>query len=347
MENQFDDQPLKWIDRIKHGLRINKGYFFSKEILSEHTLRSIFKNIKERNQYADRIDLDVSFDDRQCLLTIGRNAWKLVVKKSRYCPKDSFNSHENEISVDKKSSFAILNVKDSPKIKNTDHLSSSTFIDYGGYTNIVDRSTDHFFSFIFKELNKIKEINKKLSNATGDTSFIEIMKWYLIMIKGICNCNKTFINIVKHWKINTCWRNWTKNKNIEKYKRNNSWIIDSEWNKLSLFKKIMTRWNFTDKHQCLMPWEEKKLSKQELMQFHEEKKLWRIKRKNELKGNNYQLEIFEKFCHARIINNKEIHNLDMAYDDTIESNIKLNKFKSNIKSNDTARKKQRGTIHAN
>jgi len=296
MENQLNDQPLKWIERIKHGLRINKGYFIAKETLLKSTLGAIFSNIKEREQSLKNfVDMDVSFDNRECLLRIGANSWKVIDKKSPYY-------------------HSVLNVKktnDSP--------------------NLHDEGTDHFSSFdhsssLDKNLDKLKHVNESLAEIIK----CELNEEYSAIIKIILECNKTLINIVKFWKS----RNWTKNKNIRKYKKNNTWLKDSEWNKLSLFDKIIKRWNFTDKHQCLVPWEEKRLSKEELLRFQEMKRQWRMKRKNELNGNTYKLDIFNKFCHARIINNKLVKNLDTTYNECQSLNKSFNN-KLNNKSNDT------------
>ena len=114
MENQFDDQPLKWIDRIRHGLNTNKGYFVSNECLTETTLRSIFTNVSEIGQCVKNfVDWNVSFDDREYLLRIGANTWKLIDKKSPLYysmrPKKLLNK---------------LEIKDSPKHDITDHFSS-------------------------------------------------------------------------------------------------------------------------------------------------------------------------------------------------------------------------------
>ena len=298
MENQLNDQPLKWIERIKYGLRINKGYFIAKEMLPEKTLGAIFSNMKEREQSLKNfVDMDVSFDNRDCLLRLGANAWKVIDKKSSY-----YHSILNAIKTN------VIKTNDSPKLH--------------------DKGTDHFFSFD-KELDKLKYANDSLEKALQNKKLNEE---YSIIIKSILECNKTLINIVKFWNGKNI-RNWTKNKNIRKYKKDNTWIRNSDWNKLSLFDKIIKRWNFTDKHQCLVPWEEKKLSKEELLRFQEEKRRWRAKRKNELSGNVYKLETFNKFCHARIINNKLVKNLDMTYNECQSLNLSNKLF--NNKSNDT------------
>jgi len=306
LENQLNDQPLKWIERIKHGLYTNRGYFIAKEILSQNMLGAIFSNIKEREQSLKNfVDMDVSFDNRECLLRLGANSWKVIDKKS---------SHYHSI-------LNAIKINDSPKLH--------------------DEGTDHFFSFN-KKLDKLEHTNDSLIEALNKK---ELNKDYSAIIKVILECNKTLINIVRSWNGKKI-RNWTKNKNIRRYKESNTWIKDSDWNKLSLFDKIIKRWNFTDKHQCLVPWEEKKLSKEELLRFQEEKRRWREKRKNELNGNMYKLEIFNKFCHARIINGKLVKNLDMTYNECQS----FNKIVNNNKSNDTklnVTKTRKIAIHAN
>jgi len=295
MENQLDDQPLKWIERIRHGLCINKGYFISDEILTDKMFKCIFTNIKERDQSVKHfVDWDVSFDNAQYLLRLGANSWKLVSKKSSY--------------------YSILNIS-------KDNLDTSKVED-----SPIGHGTDHFFSLLCKECGDLRKINKGLDklgkSKVGST------------IKFIWNCNNILINLIKKW-INICKRNWTKYNNIRNYKKNKSWINENEWNKLSSFEKIMKRWNFSDRHQCLVPWEEKKLSKEELLQFQEAKRQWRAKRKNELNGNTYKIKIFNKFCHARIINNILVNKLDLSYDDL------------NVESNDTESMKTQGKKKTN
>jgi len=304
MENQFNDQPLKWIDRIRHGLNTNKGYFLSNECLSETTLKSIFTNIREVGQCVKNFaDLDVSFDNKEYLLRIGADTWKLIDKKSPLYHSMKVNKLPNDSG------------KDSPK----------------------HDDTDHFFSFIQKDLNKLK--NAKNGSKGASRKVRKTLEDSIINL--LLSCSNIMIKVIKFWT-NNIQRNWTKRNNIISYKKNNTWIMESEWNKLSLFDKIMKRWNFSDKHQCLVPWEEKKLSKKELLQFHEAKKLWRTKRENELNGDIYKMEVFDKFCHARIINNKLVGNLDMSYND---ANINLGE--RNTKSNDTIANIQRRKIHAN
>jgi len=279
MENQLNDQPLKWIDRIRHGLKINKGYFVSDEILTDKLFKCIFTNMKEREQSVKYfVDWDVSFDNAQYVLRLGANTWKLVSKKSSYY--STLNINQSNLNTVKS--------EDSP----------------------IGHGTDHFFSLLDKECKDLININKILGKpGKGKDGFT---------IKLIWSCNNILINLIKKWT-NIRKRNWTKNNNIRKYKKNKNWINDNEWNKLSLFEKIMKRWNFSDRHQCLVPWEEKKLSKEELLQFQEAKRQWRTKRKNELNGNTYKMEILNKFCHARIIDNILVKNLDSSYDDLIDA----------------------------
>ena len=175
-------------------------------------------------------------------------------------------------------------------------------------------NTDHFFSLLCKKFDELKDINEELKESLGKQK--DVSEWYPTIIKCILECNKILIKVTKFWR--KCTRNfksWNSKNNIKKYKENKTWIPNEEWNKLSLFEKLMKRWNFSDKHQCLVPWEEKKLSKKELLQFQEAKRQWRIKRKSELTGNIYRQKIFEIFCHARIVNNRMMWNLDISYDD--------------------------------
>lgn len=108
-------------------------------------------------------------------------------------------------------------------------------------------------------------------------------------------------------------------KNIQKYKNDNSWVDDKTWKNLSLYEKIMKRWNFTDVHQCLTPWDENKLSESELNDFHRRKKEWRSKRRDEINKNArnkfWLIRRFNRFCHSRIINGKIWLGLDNSYDE--------------------------------
>ena len=311
MENQLNDQPLKWIERIKRGLDVNKGYFISNDMLTESVIRSIFTNIREREQSLKNfVDMDVLFDSKDCLLRLGANSWKLITKNSSY--------YSNLNAIKKLTKF-----NDSPK--------------HG-------KSTGNFFS-LFNELenvkDKLKESLGKHDKGSGNFNSFDSKEWYPTIINIILECNKVLLSILKYLGNTKSFRkNWIKRNNIRKYKINNTWILDSDWNKLSLFQKIMKRWNFSDKHQCLVPWEEKKLTKQELLQFQEAKIKWRIKRKNELNGDIFRMKIFEKFCHARIINDKLVQNLDMTYDESMEVQSKLS-------NNTRVRKNQIKEIHAN
>jgi len=184
-----------------------------------------------------------------------------------------------------------------------------------------NENTDHFFSFLREKFDELKDINKELDEFLGKQK--DALEWYPT-IKGVLECNKALTKIIRFcrkWIRN--FKNWNRRNNIKKYKENKTWIPEEEWNKLSLFEKLMKRWNFSDKHQCLVPWEEKKLSKEELLQFQEMKRQWRIKRKSELNGNTHRQKIFEKFCHARIINNRMMWNLDISYDDKCVAGNKM------------------------
>jgi len=319
MENQLNDQPLKWIERIKHGLDINKGYFIANEALTKDIL-SIFVDVKERKQSLKNfVDMDVLFDGKDCLLRLGSNSWKLIAKNSPY-----YHSILNAIKIDNSTKS-----NDSPN--------------HG-------KRMENFFS-LYEALedinNKLKESLGKHEGGSGD---FDPNEWHPTIINSLLICNRVLLSIVKYLKYTKSFRkNYTRWNNVRKYKENNTWISNNEWNKLSLFQKIMKRWNFSDKHQCLVPWEEKMLSKEELLQFQEAKLKWRIKRKKELNGNIIKMEIFEKFCHARIINNKLIKNLDPTYDELGERQSNQNKIQLPVKqSNNTKRRNnQRETIHAN
>jgi len=280
MENQSDDQPLKWIERIKDGLCMN-GYFISDELLTEDMLKSIFTNIKEKSQkMKNLIDLDVSFENKDYLLRQSSANWKLIPKESRFYKM-----------VTNLSNYNIPNNSPIPKKEKDDDFQAKR-------VPILD------------ELKELRIINDKLTKSLnckqGDIN--------PAMIMTIINCNNILIKIIQeNERIKK--RIQKRQVNIENYKNNHSWLPEKEWEKLSLFEKIMKRWNFTDMHQCLVPWEEEKLSKEELNQFQEKKRKWRLARMKELENNPLQRKIFDEFCHARKIGHKIYRNLNRQYRD--------------------------------
>ena len=279
MENQSDDRPLKWFERIRYGLFKNK-YFVCEDMLSESMINKIFTNIRERTQILKNfVDFDVTFDNKEYLLRLSSSNWKLIPKNSA--------AHKMVINL------------------------SNTFKNCAK----VRIGNNRVKCPLFKELRELRVINNKLVKSVR-----QIREGGLdpAIIKTIINCNNILIKMLaKKEMIN--WiekRNQKRQENIEKYKENYSWIPDKEWEKLSLFQKVMKRWNFSDMHQCLVPWEEKKFSKKELHQFQEEKRKWRILRMKELGNDPLQRKIFDEFCHARKIGRKIIRNLDNEYTDS-------------------------------
>ena len=119
-------------------------------------------------------------------------------------------------------------------------------------------------------------------------------------------------------------------RNIEKYKKNKTWIEEKDWKKMTFFQRIMKRWRFTDTHQCLTPWDEGKLNEQEMIEFHQAKQKWRSERKQDIinsgKQNSWIMRRFEKFCHSRIIGNRVWSGLDIKYDDFIGVNKEFDKI---------------------
>ncbi len=282
MENQSDDQPLKWIERIKDGLFMN-GYFISNELLTEDMLKSIFTNIKEKSQRMKNfIDLDVSFENKDYLLRQSSANWKLIPKESRLYKMATNLSNYN-----------IPNNSLIPKREKDDDFQAKR-------VPILDE---------LKELRIINDkLTKDLNCKQGDIN--------PAMIMTIINCNNILIKIILKQENERMKKRIQKRQvNIENYKNNHSWLSEKEWEKLSLFEKIMKRWNFTDMHQCLVPWEERKLSKEELNQFQEKKRKWRLARMKELENNPLQRKIFDEFCHARKIGYKIYRNLDRQYRD--------------------------------
>lgn len=293
MDNQLNDQPLKWIERIKYGLCM-KGYFLSDEFLDKETFNAIFTDTKEReSKIKNAIDIDVTFEGKACLYRQFSSGWKLLLKNSGPY-KLALNLSNNNIPNN--------SPKQSNKIENGNQIEDSP---------------------LQKELNELRIINQRLAKLLNQKQIMQgIMDPEILNM--IINCNYILIKIIERKKK----RNWMKKiqrkkqDNINKYKKNHSWIPDEEWKKLSFFDRIMKRWNFSDMHQCLIPWEEKKLSKEELYQFHQKKETWRINRIKELENNPEQKKVFDKFCHARKIGKKIIHNLDKQYIDSLSKREK-------------------------
>ena len=276
MENQSNDQPLKWIERIKYGLS-TKGYFLCDELLTEDMLNSIFTNIREKSQrMGNFVDFDVSLEDKDYLLRLSASNWKLIPKGSLY--------HKMALNL---SNHVPKNSPISIKIRDDDYPAKRVPI--------------------LEELGKlVKDLSQSLKQGVINPE----------MIMTIVNCNNILIKmILKQKKLWTKRRIQKRQENIKRYKSNHSWLSDKEWEKLSFFEKIMKRWNFTDMHQCLVPWEEKKLSKEELNLFWEKKRKWRLARMIELKNNPLQRKVFDEFCHARKIGYKVCRNLDKQYRD--------------------------------
>jgi len=293
MDNQSNDQPLKWIERIKYGLFM-KGYFVSNEFLDKEIFNAIFTDIKEReSKIKNTIDIDVTFEGKAYLYRQFSSSWKLLLKDS--IPyKLASNLSNNNIP------------NNSPK-----------------QSNKKDNGNQTKDSPLQKELDELRNINQRLAKLLNQKQITQgIMDPEILNI--IINCNYILIKIIEKNKK----RNWMekierkKQDNIEKYKRNHSWIPEEKWIKLSFFDKIIKRWNFSDMHQCLIPWEEKKLSKEELDQFHQKKESWRIIRAKELENNPEQKKVFDKFCHARKIGNKILYNLDKRYMDSFSKKEK-------------------------
>jgi len=278
MECQSNDQPLKWIERIKDGLFTNK-YFICEEILSEKMLYRIFTNIRERTKSGKNcVDFDVTFNNKEYLLRLSSSNWKLI-------PKNSV-THKVMMNLSNYNNFNL------PKSINEDQAEDSCL----------------------KELKELRVIIKRLKRNLGSYA----MQGDPAIIKAIINCNEFLLKMITKWK-NEEWkkkRNQKRQENIEKYKKDHSWIPNEEWEKLSFFQKVIKRWKFSDMHQCLVPWEMKKLSNEELALFWEKKRKWRMNRKKELENNPIQMKIFDKFCHARNVGWKIFRNLDSDYTDS-------------------------------
>ena len=187
-------------------------------------------------------------------------------------------------------------------------------------SNLPSSTSDQAEDSCLKELKELRVIIKRLRRNLGSYT----MQGDPAIIKAIINCNEFLLKMITKWK-NEEWkkkRNQIRQENIEKYKKDHSWIPNEEWEKLPFFQKVMKRWKFSDMHQCLVPWEMEKLSNEELVLFWERKRKWRINRKKELENNPIQMKIFDKFCHARKVGWKIIRNLDSEYTDSFLNGVK-------------------------
>ena len=77
-------------------------------------------------------------------------------------------------------------------------------------------------------------------------------------------------------------RKKVKEENIEKYKKEKTWISEEDWNKLIPGERVLKRWKFSDQHQVMDVRSWATLSKEQKKEFLENKKQWREKRLKEI-----------------------------------------------------------------
>ena len=73
-----------------------------------------------------------------------------------------------------------------------------------------------------------------------------------------------------------------KEENIEKYKKEKSWIEKEEWEKMPIGERVLKRWKFTDQHQIMDTKSWRSLNKEQKKDFLEKKKAWREARGKEI-----------------------------------------------------------------
>jgi len=125
-------------------------------------------------------------------------------------------------------------------------------------------------------------------------------------------------------------------KNIKKYKQDETYMIDEDWKQMDWFEKLTYRFNFSDGHQCVKPEEEKKWTKEQRMKFHELKREWRQKRIKELQDQGYSSKdlIYRRFlkgAHQRVIGSRIWYGLDSQYEEDIgmeKSNVGAIRWKT-------------------
>lgn len=174
----------------------------------------------------------------------------------------------------------------------------------------------------------IREDKSKEDDKRNQDKIKQIQKDTKIMSKQLNSSTILGNNATRTFKTNPRLdpiRQAIAKKNIAKYKKENTWIEESQWRNLTHFQKIMKRWTFSDTHQCLSPYDEEKLTEQERKEFHEKKRQWRANRRTELerggvKSGDWLMRRFNKYCHVRIINDRMWTGLDLKYEEDIGIN---------------------------
>ena len=176
--------------------------------------------------------------------------------------------------------------------------------------NILTRKFEGFMTLEKRQMALKTEDNKKVKQLE---SKINIFQKQLGASTLIGENNKIVFGFKS--KIDPVRQKRAK-ENINKYKSNNTWIEEKDWKKLSRYEKIMKRWVFSDTHQCLSPYDEAVLTKEELKAFHEEKRKWRAERGTELrsKGDRWMINRFNRYCHVRVLKDRMWTGLDLGYE---------------------------------
>ena len=170
----------------------------------------------------------------------------------------------------------------------------------------------NLISVVIKDFGNKRLIVKKGKAAVPKVK--KVLNWEIVKDSRLCfegnkKEDKKFVNVIER-----------KNMDIKKYK---DWIDDNEWSKWPWFKKLMRRWNFSDSHQCLPLWEEKKLSVSQRQEFHRKKWNWQKDRIQVLlkKSNKVQIDKFLMGMHSRVIDGRRWTNLDKSFEKDIGINV--------------------------
>ena len=171
-----------------------------------------------------------------------------------------------------------------------------------------------------KEIVKIvkKSKRRKLNIVKGE-SFAFGKKLSLSIVKGT-----SFVLESEGKEINEeTKKELVKNGKISKTQKYKDWISEDEWRRWPWFDRVMRRWNFSDSHQCLPEWEEKKLSSWQRKEFHNRKWCWLKGRLQKLldKPNKVQLNKVLVGIHSRVLDGKVYSDLDKSFEEDIGFNV--------------------------
>jgi hypothetical protein len=136
------------------------------------------------------------------------------------------------------------------------------------------------FQLLSKALNDIKIIlGKKVDRSEFDKLRVRVEA-----LENKNNVQNSSVGIKDEKKKSK------KEKNIENYKKNNDWIDDEQWKSLNAYDRVMKRFIFSDRHQCLTRNFMNSLSAEQRLDFHIKKYRFRVKRVMEINGLDNESE---------------------------------------------------------